>query len=222
MGSEAQCETTPTPKLSLYSFPSKAKEPSGMITPPIHTSVSIPFQWEEAPGKPRPCLSSDSTSQSNAKPNVARCLELPPRLLAEAKVATMPSPTTVLDGPDAGRFVSYTLSFRKGGSFRSPANKKVNKEKVVFGSSRWGSFRKAGRVVQGSFDFSTPVVDGGDDGGGAQVKLTRVRTKGSLLRLSQARSHVLVSIYESFKQVVPWRREQEKMKKKAPECIATD
>ncbi|XWS37995.1 hypothetical protein CRYUN_Cryun19dG0092600 [Craigia yunnanensis] len=211
MGSEAECEATPTPKLSLYSFPGKAKEPSGMITPPIHTSVSIPFQWEEAPGKPRPCHSNSETTTSQSKPNAARCLELPPRLLAEAKVANMPSPTTVLEGPDAGRFVSYTLSFRKGGSFRSPDNKRVNKEKVKFGSSRWGSFRKAGRVVQGSSNFATPVVDGGD---GAQVKITRVRRKGSLLSLSQARSHVLASIYESFKQVVPWRRGQEKMKKK--------
>ncbi|XWS61343.1 hypothetical protein CRYUN_Cryun07bG0118200 [Craigia yunnanensis] len=216
MGSEAECETTPTSKLSLYSFPSKTKEPSGMITPPIHTSASIPFQWEEAPGKPRPCPSiSDTTSQS--KPKTARCLELPPRLLAESKVANMPSPTTVFNKPDAARFVSYTLSFRKGGSFRSPDNKRMNKEKVMSGSSRWGSFRKAGRVVQGSFDFSTPVVDGGDSngsGGGAQVKITRARRKGSLLSLSQARSHVLTSIYESFKQVVPWRRGQEKMKKK--------
>ncbi|XVF12689.1 hypothetical protein REPUB_Repub08aG0140700 [Reevesia pubescens] len=215
MGSEADCETTATPKLCLYSFPSKGKEQSGMTTPPIHTSVSIPFQWEEAPGKPRPC--SDTTADQS-KPKAARCLELPPRLLTEAKVANMPSPTTVLDGPDAGRFLSYTLSFRKGGSLRCPDNKRVTKEKVMFGSSRWGSFRKAGRIVQGSFDFSTPVVDGGDgggSGGGAQVKITRVRRKGSLLSLSQARSHVLASIYESFKQVVvPWRRGQEKMKKK--------
>ncbi|KAK6262501.1 hypothetical protein QUC31_008317 [Theobroma cacao] len=218
MGSEAECETTSTPKLSLYSFPSKAKEPSGMKTPPIHTSVSIPFQWEEAPGKPRPCPRTDTTS-TQSKPKSARCLELPPRLLAEAKVANMPSPTTVLDGPNAGRFVSYTLSFRKGGSFRIPDNnKRLNKEKVIFGSSRWGSFRKAGRIVQGSFDFSsTPVVDGGgggSSGGGTQVNITRVRRKGSLLSLAQARSHVLASIYESFKQVVPWRRGQEKIKKK--------
>ena len=200
MGSEAECETTPTPKLSLYSFLGKAKEPSGMITPPVHTSVSIPFQWEEAPGKPRPFHSTTSDTTSQSKPNAARCLELPPRLLAEAKVANMPSPTTVLDGPDGGRFLSYTLSFRKGGSFRSPDNKRVNKEKVKFGSSRWGSFRKAGRVVQGSFDFATPVVDGGD---GAQVKITRVRRKGSLLSLSQARSHVLVSAKTSSSLMIP-------------------
>ncbi|XP_022773860.1 uncharacterized protein At4g00950-like [Durio zibethinus] len=210
MGSEAECETTP-PKLSLFSFPGKAKEPSWMITSPIHTLVSVPFQWEEAPGKPRPCPSTSDTTISQSEPNAGRCLELPPRLLAEAKVANVPSPKTVLDGPEEGRFVSYTLSFRKSGSFRSPDNKMVNKEKVMFGSSRWGSFRKAGRVLQGSFDFSTPVSDGGDD---AEVKITRARRKGSLLSLSQARPHVLASIYESFKQVVPWRRGQEKMKKK--------
>ncbi|XWS48581.1 hypothetical protein CRYUN_Cryun13aG0089000 [Craigia yunnanensis] len=110
----------------------------------------------------------------------------------------MPSPTTVFDGPDAGRFVSHTLSFPKGGSFRSQDNKRVNKEKVIFGSSRWGSFRKAGRVVQGGFEFSTPVVDGGDNGGSgssAHVKITRIRRKGSLLSLSQSRSHVLFHTY---------------------------
>ncbi|KAK8484404.1 hypothetical protein V6N13_046771 [Hibiscus sabdariffa] len=209
MGSDCGSEKTPPPKLSLYSLPSKAKEPSWMATPPIHTSVSIPFKWEEAPGKPRPCGAA-----SQSKPHSVRCLELPPRLLAEAKVSNMPSPTTTLDGPDAaGRLVSRTLSFRKG----SPDDdRRVSKEKAAFGSSRWGSFRKHGRrVVQGSFDSSsTPVVDGGDTGGGAQVKITRVRRKGSLSSLSEARSHVLASIYESFKQVVLWRRGQEKTKKK--------
>ncbi|GMI75577.1 hypothetical protein like AT4G27810 [Hibiscus trionum] len=198
----------PTPKLSLYSFPSKGKEPPGMITPPIHVPVSIPFQWEEAPGKPRrPYRTTDNETDtsSRSKPNAARCLELPPRLLAESKVANMPSPTTVLDGPDACRFVPNALSFRKGGSLRSLDNKWVNKEKGKFGSSRWGSFRKAGRVVQGSFDSSTPVVvDGGV--GDAEVKITRVRKKASFLNLSHARSHVLARIYESLQQVVPWRR----------------
>ncbi|KAK8658373.1 hypothetical protein V6N13_036580 [Hibiscus sabdariffa] len=189
MGSECESENTTTPKLSLYWFPIKAKEPSELATPPIHIPVSIPFQWEEAPGKPRPCATA-----SQSKPCSARCLELPPRLFAEAMVSNMPSPTTVLDGPDtAGRLVSQTLSFRKGGSFRSPDSKVVNKEKLVFGSSRWGSFRKPGGVVQGSFDISSPTVVDGGTGGGAQVKITRVRRKGSLLSFSEARSHVLGS-----------------------------
>ncbi|KAK8686522.1 hypothetical protein V6N13_125546 [Hibiscus sabdariffa] len=183
----------PTPKLSLYSFPSRGKEPPGMITPPIHVSVSIPFQWEEAPGKPRRPYETDTSSRP--KPNVARCLELPPRLLAESKVANMPSPTTVLDGPEACRFVSNSLSFRKGGSLRrSLDNKRANNEKATFGSSRWGSFRKAGRVVQGSFESSTPVVDGGD----AEVKIARVGKKTSFLNLSQARSQVLARIIKAL------------------------
>ncbi|XP_039061480.1 uncharacterized protein At4g00950-like [Hibiscus syriacus] len=212
MASECESEEIPAPTLSLYSLPSKAKEPSGMTTPSIHTSVSVPFQWEEEPGKPRLCAATASQS----KPHSARCLELPPRLLAEAKVSNMPSPTTVLDGLDsAGRFVSQTLSFRKGGSYRSPDDRRVSKERAEFGSSRWRSFRKPGQVVQGSFELSsTPVIDCGGDGSGAQVKITRVRRKGSLLGLYQSRSHVLASIYESFKLVIPWRRGQEKTKKK--------
>ncbi|KAE8705276.1 putative RWP-RK domain-containing protein [Hibiscus syriacus] len=195
---------SPTPKLSLYSFPSKAKEPPGMITPPIHASVSIPFKWEEAPGKPRrPYRGENETDTiSRSKSNVARCLQLPPRLLSESKVANIPSPTAVLEGPDACRFVSNTLSFGKVGSLR-------RLDKVVYGSSRRGSFRKAGRNVQGSFHFSTPVVDGGD----VEVKITTVRKKPSFLNLSQAGSHILASIYESFKKVVPWRRKHEKMQK---------
>ncbi|KAL4277930.1 hypothetical protein GQ457_03G014460 [Hibiscus cannabinus] len=181
-----------TPRLSLYSFPRKRKEPSGMISPPINASISIPFLWEEAPGKPRrpypiPSGENETDTGSRSKPNVTRCLQLPPRLLAESKVAIMP---TVLEGPDE--------------SLRILHNRRVNKEKVKFGSSRWGSFRKAGRVVQESFD-----------GGDAEVKITMVRKKASFLNLSQARSHVLASIYESFKQVVPWRRGFEKMKKMA-------
>ncbi|KAE8676184.1 putative RWP-RK domain-containing protein [Hibiscus syriacus] len=184
----AKMRSPTTPKLSLYSFPSKGKEPLGMITPPIHVSVSIPFQWEEAPGKPRrPYRSSDNETDtsSRSKPNAARCLELPPRLLAESKIANMPSPTTFLDGPDECWFVSNSLSFRKSGSLRSLDNKRVNKEIPKSGSTRWGSFKKSGRVVQGSFSSSTPVADGGD---------------------------TEASIYESFKQVVPWRRRNEKMK----------
>ncbi|MBA0735593.1 hypothetical protein Gogos_019428 [Gossypium gossypioides] len=189
----------PTPKLSLYSFPCMAKESSGMMTPPIHASVSIPFLWEEAPGRPRRSYrgSENETDTSNgSKPNVARSLELPPRLLAKAKVANMPPPTTVLDGPDA---------FRPG-SFRSLDNKWLDK----FGSSRWRSFRKAGRVVERSFDFSTSVGVGDAGGSGTtEAKIARVRKKACFLNLSHARSHVLASIYESFKKVVPWRRGHE-------------
>ncbi|KAJ6410996.1 hypothetical protein OIU84_007699 [Salix udensis] len=117
MGSDDQLgyDPSPTPKLALFSFSGKRHEsPAGMLTPPIHTLASVPFKWEEAPGKPRPsCI---STHQS--KPKFARCLELPPRLLNEVKVSNSPSPSTVLDGP----YVSRSLSLGKGSSWSSLEN----------------------------------------------------------------------------------------------------
>ncbi|XP_042504185.1 uncharacterized protein At4g00950 [Macadamia integrifolia] len=137
--SEAQAETreesrlntrsTTPPKLSLFSrIPHQSPEPSpptGMLTPPLRPPASVPFRWEEAPGKP---LLPTSTVSA------ARCLELPPRLqLTESSTSNKKlsstssrtlSPTTVLDGPDVGhrRSSSFTSSsfpigsFRRGGS----------------------------------------------------------------------------------------------------------
>ncbi|GAV66184.1 DUF688 domain-containing protein [Cephalotus follicularis] len=209
---DEDCEPSSTPpKLSLFSFPNKAQEKSAwMLTPPIHSSVSIPFQWEEAPGKPKPC-----STRSKSSTTAARCLELPPRLLSETKVNAISSPTTVLDGPDAGRSLSYKLPHGKGGSFRSPEDR----HRIIFGSNRWRmSFKKNKEVVAGAFDFSSPVSQDGDYGGGGggcgtHVKITRVRRKASFLSFSHSRSHLWTNIYESFKQVVPWRHRQEKSRK---------
>ncbi|KAJ0102873.1 hypothetical protein Patl1_05184 [Pistacia atlantica] len=202
-----------TPKLSLFSFPmSKGQEPPGMLTPPVNIPASIPFQWEEAPGKPR----NSCVTQSKPKPASARCLELPPRLLCETKMINIPSPTTVLDGPDVGRSLSYTLSFRRGGSLR-----RENKEGLLFWSSRWGSFKKNKVNVGGrnSDILDSSAASGGGDGGsdgGAKVKITRVRKRSvSFLSLKShtSSSHMWTSICESFKQAVPWRRRQDKLRK---------
>ncbi|KAJ7959359.1 DUF688 domain-containing protein [Quillaja saponaria] len=132
------------PKLSLFSLPSKPPEPPGMLTPPLQTTASIPFQWEEAPGKPRPC-------NTRSKPKSARSLELPPRLLIshQAEITKMPSPTTVLDGPYVGRTMSFWFSFR------SPDDLGKNGH---FRSRRWSSFRKNKEVLEGSFDFSSSLA----------------------------------------------------------------
>ncbi|XP_031481059.1 uncharacterized protein LOC116251119 [Nymphaea colorata] len=37
--------------------PSEPAEPAGMKTPPLHVPVSVPYAWEEVPGKPRPFFS---------------------------------------------------------------------------------------------------------------------------------------------------------------------
>lgn len=215
MGFEPENEPSSTPKLSLFSLPSKPHESPGILLltpPPCGTTASVPFQWEEAPGKPRPC-----TTTTGSKPRSARPLELPPRLLCDqTKITDMPSPTTVLDGPYVGRSVSHRFSFT---SAEGGPGKRVAKERgLEFTSMRWGSFRKNKGVLQGAFDFSSSVVDGGGDGGGegeTRVKIQRVKRKGSFLSLSHTKSHLLASIYESFKQVVPWRSRQERLGKMA-------
>ncbi|KAK7828158.1 uncharacterized protein At4g00950 isoform X1 [Quercus suber] len=218
MGSEADCEANSTPKLSLFSFPSNPPEPTGTLTPPPRIQASVPFRWEEAPGKPRPC--TKTTTESSSKPKCARSLELPPRLLlSESKMTKTPSPTTVLDGPYVGRSISFRFSLR---SPEALVGKKLAKDKG--GSMRWGSFRKTKEVVEGIFDFSSyPVVDSGGGGGGGgdtKMKITRVKKRsGSFSNLSHTKPPFLANIYESLKQAVPWRRRQERLRKRDSQSV---
>lgn len=192
-----------TPKLPLFSFSfpiSKGQEPPGMLTPPLNIPASIPFQWEEVPGKPR----KSYVTQPKPQPASARCLELPPRLLCETKMVNIPSPTTVLDGPDVGRSLSYTLSFRRGWSMR-----RENKEGVSFASKRWGSFKKNKETVGGRYsDISASTasteVGGGGSGDGGRVKITRMRKRSvSFLSLKShtSSSRMWVSKVSNFSSI---------------------
>ncbi|XP_019429756.1 PREDICTED: uncharacterized protein LOC109337272 isoform X1 [Lupinus angustifolius] len=169
---------------------------------PPQTEVSVPFMWEEAPGKPRRCH-----TQSEPNNNSARTLELPPRLsFLEGKVSSnmeVPSPTTVLGGPYVGRTMSYSSSCR---THRDYWNSN-------FGSTRWSGSRKMNKETEGSLDFSCPITLGSPQPN--KGKFSRVHTRGSLFSLSlpKARSHFWGSIYESFKHVVPWKNGQEKHRK---------
>ncbi|KAG6426590.1 hypothetical protein SASPL_110815 [Salvia splendens] len=203
-----KAEDLDQPKLTLSKLPHCKPSPQHMQTPPLRPLVSIPFHWEEAPGRPR---GGDAT-----KSKAARCLELPPRLLQEEGKMTMtPSPTTVLDGPYVGRSLSLacTFSFRKGPVFGREDGKRN------MGSGRWGSFREVRRCGEGSMDFSQSLGDifRSEDGGDGCVKITRVRRRKSFFRLSTFNSNskylwcfvnlnLQGDIYASFKQVVPWRR----------------
>lgn len=212
MGSEAESEPSSTPKLPLFSIsPKPSPDPSGMLTPPLQTSASVPFRWEEEPGKPRPCTTLITI------PN-PKSLELPPRLVA-MEITKMPSPTTVLDGPYVGKKQPVFSSFRF--STESPERGQIGKlvpekkfggqkEKGILGS--WGQRVKGGKkeVGGGSFVFSSsPSIDvegfGGDDSGNSnsdsgKVKKMgrRMRRNGSFSSLSQARSHLWVCIYVFF------------------------
>ncbi|KAI5422044.1 uncharacterized protein LOC127076090 isoform X2 [Lathyrus oleraceus] len=110
-------------------------ERSGTKTPPFHITVSVPFGWEEEPGKPKPC--TDLVTFSN--PTTFKCLELPPRLLVDTKV---PSLTTVFDGPykkdcsgteKLGTLIlKKEMGVKKKGLFRNWRKKDIKVKKHVF------------------------------------------------------------------------------------------
>ncbi|KAG2239841.1 hypothetical protein Bca4012_022934 [Brassica carinata] len=172
-----------TPKLPLFSIPlNRASETPGLETPPVNIAGSVPFLWEEAPGKPR---ASDENKPPASKQNavgggVVRCLELPPRLISPA-TADEPSPTTVLDGPYVIPRRSLSVIWR-------------SEKQSECGSN--SSCSTNGRCC---------------DGGGTTVKISRVRRKGSLLNLSHSKSDFLARVYKGVKQVIPWRRRQENL-----------
>ncbi|KAE9608860.1 hypothetical protein Lal_00019980 [Lupinus albus] len=182
---------TPT-RLSLLNsrpifMPPEDALPPPLPPPPPQTEVSVPFMWEEAPGKPRRCHTQSEPNNNNT----TRTLELPPRLLFLDKVE-VPSPTTVLGGPYVGRAMSFSSSYRTPREYWNSN----------FGSTRWSGSRKINKESEGSFDFSGPITLG----------TPQPNRRRSFFSLSQPKpkSHFWGSIYESFKHMVPWRRGQEK------------
>ncbi|GFY81530.1 hypothetical protein Acr_01g0013390 [Actinidia rufa] len=227
MGTEEEPEPSSTPKLPLLSLPPiESQERSGTLTPPLQTSASVPFRWEEEPGRPRPC-----TVLISAATTTTKGLELPPRLQSmNSKMTKIPSPTTVLEGPDLPLFQSSSFRFTRerqgsfGSSCGSPEGGQFgnyvvlsksleSKGKGLFGSWRRKATLKRGKkddIVGGSFVFSSSMdlVDfGGDESGSAKgKKMARVGRSGRFSRLSQVRPHFWATIYEGFKQLLPWKR----------------
>ncbi|XP_055826755.1 uncharacterized protein LOC129895124 [Solanum dulcamara] len=204
-----------TPKLSLSKLPNKPirnnnnNNPllAAYTTPPFHPTVTIPFQWEEVPGKPKV-----------TKSKTARCLDLPPRLtslLNEAgKITSTPSPTTVLDGPYVGRSFSSIneAAIEKKEEIIISSN---NKENMMMRSWRWESFREDNRgiVVKGNFDFSRPLNSTTSSAYDFNTHQRKFLRKGSFFNFSRNNSNLLGGIYESFKEAVPWRWRRPKNKR---------
>ncbi|KAK4267016.1 hypothetical protein QN277_023863 [Acacia crassicarpa] len=221
-------EHTIIPKLPLLlSVPSMpSPEHSGTATPPLHTSASVPFRWEEEPGKPRPCTALIPFNNNNPTCDLPpKSLDLPPRLLFEAKLAKLLSPTSVLEGSSASsESFRSPPSFRVGGSFSDEKdrlgalvlNRGGLSEKE--GRGRWfGSWRKRGlrvtrEVSWGSYVFPSSADnnrdcdDTGFIGGGCH----KMKRPGSFSSVFQANSCVWTTITESLKQVVPWRMKKQK------------
>ncbi|CAI9302274.1 unnamed protein product [Lactuca saligna] len=157
------------PKLSLFSLPTKPSTLQDGPTPPPNTVATIPFLWEEAPGKPRRPTSTDDPPKSKT----VRSLDLPPRLTTTVGTATsnvtnssggieiIPSPTTVLGGPyecvytfnksmlgSPEKVVGCSnYSGRSKGKITMPLRNLMRKEKSpvkLISSWRWDSFRDIG------------------------------------------------------------------------------
>ncbi|PPR95653.1 hypothetical protein GOBAR_AA25014 [Gossypium barbadense] len=140
MGSKAEKEWSSTSKLPLFSSPHahmQSPEKQWVLTPPHHALASVPFRWEEEPGKPKPCCTTTLTTTYDLG---RKCLELPPRLLildAAKNIAggKLYSPTTVLDGPYMGK-----------------ASKRVKRDKGFLGSRRKDVFPSFGDEYGSSFN----------------------------------------------------------------------
>ncbi|KAG8391956.1 hypothetical protein BUALT_Bualt01G0241100 [Buddleja alternifolia] len=193
---------------------------SGTSTPPLQTTASVPFKWEEHPGKPRPC--------TGIIPEPAKSLDLPPCRMPLSdppnKFTKTPSPTSVFDGPyNVGRpkFSSFRL-FREGkdyydSSSSSPdegtamhvllGNKKSGEKKGrgLFGKLKGGK-KEADRGSIGFSPDSTSSFDSEESCNGVNISGRKMRRNGSFSSVPHATSsHLLASIYEGFKQVMQWK-----------------
>ncbi|KAK9074294.1 hypothetical protein SSX86_006891 [Deinandra increscens subsp. villosa] len=216
MGSDEESDPYSVPKLPLFSTAPHLPEPSGTSTPPLQTAASVPFRWEEQPGKPRPVsdliiLSPNHTTRPDRFPD----LILPPRLFTPESTGTpSPSPTTVLDGPgdnptkplfnfsSSKRF--STERCRREGSFDSEFSGGWSPNDVVGSGGGERRLNSGGGKPKGSFVISRSVS------ASARVAGFFEEMKGGKRRSSKVskviRSHFLSKIYEGFKQVVPWRK----------------
>ncbi|KAL1565912.1 hypothetical protein AAHA92_01586 [Salvia divinorum] len=173
----------PTYKLAAVVSPESR---SGTATPPLHASASVPFKWEEQPGRPRPC------TDVIIRPDPARCLDLPP-----CRITKMPSPTTVLDGPDnLGRpkFSSFRLFREKRLSFDGGGGSHVDHELV--GKRGGGGGR---RKMSGLFGRSLRERSGDEGSLGF--------SPSSSFSLSVSASTPLwATMCEGLKQAIKWKR----------------
>lgn len=207
MGSKTEPEQSSKPKLPLLlPLVSTVEYPEhpGMLTPPLHASVSVPFRWEEQPGKPRPC-NALSIIPTDLAP---KSLELPPRLLLDSLEPS--SSSSVLEGcnyMDRPKFQSS--SFRFGGECYgslSPEKGQIGKMVVskrgirdIKGKgwfSSWGKrIWKGKKEVSGGSYVHPSSVDreSSTDFGSAKVNIARIKKGNSFSNLSHSRSHFWVS-----------------------------
>ncbi|CAL5195045.1 unnamed protein product [Lathyrus oleraceus] len=210
MGSEGNQQSN-IPRLPLFSTPpamhmKSSPERSGTVTPPLQTSGSVPFRWEQEPGKPKLCNAIVTYINPSDK-----SLELPPRLLV------VPSPTLLQQGP-------YVTSNRfRSPSFRTEDNTNCygssgTKSILLKGDSGWfGSWRKnvkRDQVIGGSHVFPSSSTGNADTAVTHNNKMMK-RSGSSSSFSHRGKARVWTSIRDGMKQVVTlqWRNKKPKKKK---------
>ncbi|KAE8703645.1 Detected protein of unknown function [Hibiscus syriacus] len=232
MGFEAEKEPSRLPLFSSLHAHMVSPERPGTLTPPLRASASVPFRWEEEPGKPKAYTTVATFSDDFAR----KCLELPPRLLllqeANKKKTNnnekLCSTTTVLDGPYLGRARFQSSSFRmvkseRYGSFSAgsffPENMVLERGDGTMVVSERGNREEAGflgsrrRSDVGGKSYVFPSYrDKGEEysSSSVSVSIKRMKKRGSLNSLSHSKFHFWASIYEGLKQVVPWNIREKK------------
>ncbi|KAL0412246.1 UNVERIFIED_CONTAM: hypothetical protein Slati_3814300 [Sesamum latifolium] len=223
-------------QLSIFT-PSTTHHPHAFTRPsirncysPLQTLASVPFKWEEQPGKPRPCTDLIPFPQ----PSKPLELQLPPCRLDPAH--KMPSPTTVLDGPynvARPKFSSFrffreahdSFDSRSSGSPESAVDVLLGKRSSTGGrriSRPAGFFRRTLRFKSGG----KKEVDDGDcvsttgcesyESSGKVKMEGKMRRSGSFSSSSQPTSstHLWSAICGSLNQVMAWKSSRKSKKER--------
>ncbi|KAI3735425.1 hypothetical protein L6452_14922 [Arctium lappa] len=172
-----------SPKLLLFSQRFNKPELQGSCTPPPHTVATVPFQWEEAPGKPRSASTTTANDPPPQKSKSFRSLHLPPKMFTNyAKVGII----NVLDGPYVGMHSSYSspesVVSKSKWKMMMPFRKIMCKQAspVKLSSWSWDSFR----------DISSRGGGGGRGGRKACMRALIKRFHGDDNILAERGSHV--------------------------------
>ncbi|XP_038896089.1 uncharacterized protein At4g00950-like [Benincasa hispida] len=208
MGSEEKAwGNSEVPKLPLLAIAAmESPDRSGMLTPPVHTSVSVPFRWEEEPGKPRLCFTSPNI------PTQTNSLELPPRLfLMDPKIPKLPPPI-----PSQKGFFQFPKQCF--GSFRfhkTQLGAMVLRKRGVLIEKEWFCWLgklNFGRKGEVGSAFGSVFPSSLEDGivaerSSSRMKVAVTKKVGTFSScLLQPKADFWGSIGEGFKQInIPWK-----------------
>lgn len=186
MGSNGEEKPSFTPKIRQLPATDSPKH-SGTETPPLQTPASVPFQWEEEPGKPRPCTALIILPSSNAEP---KCLDLPPRLFMEPYTkVTKTTDEPYLERPKFSSFRYLSANPEKGELNDMVLSKKWQKGKGFLDSLGLRTPTWKNEVDGGTSVFSSFSSCDSDESANTEVKTVKLGRKESFSSLPQTRSH---------------------------------